>query len=44
MKLITILQAGALCVLALYGAASAKSADAPASCPAEKSQAVCGQR
>ncbi len=40
--MITILQAGALCVLALYGAAAAKSGDAPqVPCPANLTQAVC---
>ena len=41
MKLMTILQAGALFLLALYGAAAAKSVDAPAPCPANQPQAVC---
>ncbi|WP_375257910.1 hypothetical protein [Citreimonas sp.] len=41
MKLITILQAGALCVLAIYGAAAANSSDATAPCP--PTQATCAR-
>lgn len=44
MKLVTILQAGALFVLALYGAAAAKSADAPAPCVADRHHVICEQR